>query len=417
MKKFFVLISILFITTASFAQEYEYEEVKPKKIEGKGLFFNSAYQMLDGIIVPEATPNNDPKVVRWKDPQTFFIIELGPQPRRITDLTISCDYNDEYVVEFSIDNKTWKKFATVKPEYGNVKSGMKTISSIKGELGYQSDLVIERAPMKFIKVSAVKGDGEFAISEIKFFIAKEKKEQAKKDEGKKKGIESETAAEAFEDGTLVKANESNDIFIIMNNKKLYVPSVKVLEILGYKVNNAKGVAKATLEKLASQPLIIKVHGREYFEIVGEYKKPLSVAEFDAKKYDDKAVVSVSKEVLDKIPFEKKEIPKFKDGELLKAGNDIYLIMNNKKIYIPAMSIFNALGFKMEKVKDIEKETLDLLESHPLILITPAKKGKYFEVRGEYKRTLVDGEFEQRKLDLKCVYNVDAIRFGLIPYEK
>lgn len=419
MKKLLFILALL--SQFSFSQSIEYEQVTPKKVEGKGKFFNSAYQMMDGVAVPDATPNTDPRNVRWTDVQTFFVFELGPQPRRITDLIISCDYDDEYLLEFSLDKKTWKKFAVIKPEHGNVRSGMKTLSSRKGDENFIDGMVIERAPMKFIKVSATKGDGNFAISEIKFFISKEKKEEAKKDDEKKKGIESETAGMSFEDGTLVKAKDGKDIYLIMNNKKLYIPSLKILEVLGFKSNQVQEVSKDILDKLASQPLIVKVHGREYFEIVGESKKPLSPQEFDSKKYDDAAVYVIPKQTLDKIPDDKALIqapaPTFKDGDLVKAGNDIFLIMNNKKIYIPAISVFNALGFEMKNVREIDKAILDKLESHPLILITPEKKGKYFEVRGEYKRTLMDGEFEQRKLDLKCVYNVNALRFGLIPYEK
>ncbi len=120
------------------------------------------------------------------------------------------------------------------------------------------------------------------------------------------------------DGKLLKTSDSFKVYVIISNKKKWIPTPEVFETLGYKWTNITVLSNTDLNK----------------------------------------------------------IPDFEDNLIRAVGNyKVYLVVNGISRHIPNPEIFLDYGFKWEEVKDVPQSTIDKYTR--AILIRESRQGKIY----------------------------------------
>ena len=145
--------------------------ITPKSIKGYGEFSNAAKLIIDQKIPPEETPWDDPRCVYWTSPQTYFVIDLG-SAYWITGLTLQVDLNDEYVVETSMDGQTFTPMVVIDGDWGEIGTGMETLSTIPTDAEFLPEMVLRPARARYVKLSVRSGDDFYAVSELLIYGSK-----------------------------------------------------------------------------------------------------------------------------------------------------------------------------------------------------------------------------------------------------
>ncbi len=126
--------------------------------------------MTDGIFPDEMT--------QWSKESTWWT-GTGPQytfyfdsTYYLSDITLSVDNNDDYLIEYTTDGIDWHTLFTIDENDGEItetQGGFDILSSIAGDDEYLSVLDFETVVAKAVRVSATDGDGNYAINEIQTF--------------------------------------------------------------------------------------------------------------------------------------------------------------------------------------------------------------------------------------------------------
>jgi hypothetical protein len=81
---------------------------------------------------------------------------------------VSVDCNDDYLVEYSLDNLIWTTLFTIDDTYGDTLNGMDTMSSVSGDLQYVAGLDFAPVQARYARISATDGDYRSAVGELRF---------------------------------------------------------------------------------------------------------------------------------------------------------------------------------------------------------------------------------------------------------
>ena len=138
------------------------------KVEGFGDFYNRVGLIIDNSIPPEEGNWNGDKCVYWENFDTFFVVDLG-SVIEVSGIVTQVESDDDYRIDYSLDNLEFFPLLDIISDYGEVNSGMDTISSIPGDLEYINDLDFFPVEAQYIKIYATDGDGSFSISELQVF--------------------------------------------------------------------------------------------------------------------------------------------------------------------------------------------------------------------------------------------------------
>ncbi|MBK6405845.1 MAG: hypothetical protein IPF66_12845 [Holophagales bacterium] len=129
-----------------------------REAQGRGL--SGAPAATDGLLAPEgaaaAAALAAGRVVRLVDPEAFLAVDLGA-PRPVGALLLQADAGDTYLVEASVDGRTWTGILRV--EAGDALYGMRT---------RRAELPGPREA-RFLLVHAEGGDGTYAVGELAAF--------------------------------------------------------------------------------------------------------------------------------------------------------------------------------------------------------------------------------------------------------
>jgi len=90
----------------------------------------------------------------------------------LSDITLSVDNNDDYLIEYTSDGIDWHTLFTINENNGEItetQGGFDIMNSIAGDDEYLSVLDFETVVAKAVRVSATDGDGNYAINEIQTF--------------------------------------------------------------------------------------------------------------------------------------------------------------------------------------------------------------------------------------------------------
>jgi hypothetical protein len=169
--KTFVFIGILILASnlnPFSLQEDQQEIITPRSIEGEGFFNNTVRLLIDGQSPPEGSAWNSDHNIYWERTDTSFIVDLGGE-FIVTGLLLQVDGNDNYNIDYSLDGLDYLPLIQILEDYGEIASGMDTMSTIPEDPHFVVDLEFEPVSARFIKVTAVAGDSKFALSEIQVF--------------------------------------------------------------------------------------------------------------------------------------------------------------------------------------------------------------------------------------------------------
>jgi hypothetical protein len=139
--------------------------LKARIASGYGEFFNAAALMIDQRMLPQGTDYNNRSCVHWGNAETYFVIDLG-EVCSITGLTVQVDNNDDYLIQVSLDGRRFNPLLTVRGDWGKADMGMDTFSTLPDDPHHVPEMAIRPTRGRFIKISAVEGDGAYSVSEV-----------------------------------------------------------------------------------------------------------------------------------------------------------------------------------------------------------------------------------------------------------
>jgi len=167
MNKFLILtIPLLIISIAFLTPVVQAAYITPHSVTGTGSYNNSPDLIIDGYIPEEWTPWTESSNVWWYGTTPTFTIDLG-DIYIIEDITLQVDNNDDYRVQYSLNNSDWDTLFTIDSGFGDVGWGMDTMTTISGDSEYISEIDFS-SPVKarYIRIFAIDGDNMYAVSEL-----------------------------------------------------------------------------------------------------------------------------------------------------------------------------------------------------------------------------------------------------------
>lgn len=162
-----VFLAGLAFATAAFSQV-----ITPMSITAIGPFTNNLNVVVDGFVPPETTSWTDPVNVFWSGFDTSITVDYG-STHLITDVLLSVDNNDVYLVDYSVDGVTFTPLFTIMVDDGNISpgvGGMDTMSSDATSADYIAGIDFTSVNARFLRFQAVPGgDGLNSIGELVAF--------------------------------------------------------------------------------------------------------------------------------------------------------------------------------------------------------------------------------------------------------
>lgn len=129
-----------------------------REVQGKGL--DGPPAATDGFLAAEGSGAGEARAagsaLRLADPEAFLVVDLG-SPRLVGALLLQADAGDAYMVEGSLDGRSWT--GLLRLEQGDAGYGMRTR---KAELPASKEV-------RFLLVHASGGDGNYAVGELAAF--------------------------------------------------------------------------------------------------------------------------------------------------------------------------------------------------------------------------------------------------------
>jgi hypothetical protein len=141
-------------------------------ISGTGSYTNSPSILADDYFPVEGSSWNKSDTVYWESwwqPYTTFTFDMGAK-YLLQDLTFSVDNNDYYDIQYSVDNSTWSLLFEISRFWGEIGTGMDTMSSISGHSEYISNLDFAAVDARYLRIFAVDAsDRKYAVGEVSAF--------------------------------------------------------------------------------------------------------------------------------------------------------------------------------------------------------------------------------------------------------
>ncbi len=133
---------------------------------GTGTYNNSPDPLLiDHVIPNEGTYWRADTNVWWYGTDPVFTIDLG-STYKVEDVVVSVDNNDDYEVEYSLDNTTWTHLFSIDNTYGEITWGMDTMSTDFTDPEYVSQIDFTPVQARYLRIFATDGDYMYAVAEV-----------------------------------------------------------------------------------------------------------------------------------------------------------------------------------------------------------------------------------------------------------
>lgn len=145
-----------------------------------------------------------------------------------------------------------------------------------------------------------------------------------------------------EDGALIMATSSPEVYVVKNGRKRHIPSAFAFEKLGYRWNNIKKISKKILDSYSEDELLKASDGSAVYIIIAGMKRHIPSAEvFESYgfNWDDISVIP------------KAELENYPDVILIRGAGDVkvFLLAGGKKHWIPSVAVFNSKGYKWDMI--------------------------------------------------------------------
>lgn len=221
-----------------------------------------------------------------------------------------------------------------------------------------------------------------------------------------KGEKPSGSAPAYPDGALIKTSDSFKVYVVINQKKKWIPTPEVFETLGYKWTAIAEITKETLKSILDfeDNLIRPIGDYKVYLVVNGIKRHIPNPEiflnYGFSWEDVKDVPQIT-------------IDKYSRGYLVresKQGTIYYLRSDGVKKWIPNPEIFSSYNNKWEDVQVISKKEM---ESYPETnLIQLEGDNRIYLIEGNTKRHIPSAEiFNKYGYDWDKAMKVNEVEFG------
>ena len=175
-------------------------------------------------------------------------------------------------------------------------------------------------------------------------------------------------------GSLLRANDSEKVYLIENGKKRWITSSAAFALNGYKWNDVvlviskelglyKNGEDIVVSELKKDGSLIKDSGNKVYLIENGKKRWITTAEiFISNGYNWNDIITIFNEELDLYPNGENIYMNIEDGSLVKSNSaKVYLIENGKKRWITAAEVFVSNGYNWTDVITVSEEGLEQYE--------------------------------------------------------
>ncbi len=161
-------------------------------------------------------------------------------------------------------------------------------------------------------------------------------------------------ADDFSEGTVVKAADNSEVFVIKKGKKRHVPSVKAFEDLGLRWDKIVTVAREVIDSHSDDILVKSDASSAVFLLSGGKKRHITdPSVFEAQGLDWEDITTLSAKELNGYSLVGRMT-------LLRAKGDarVYFISGVKRQWIPSEAVFNRRGFRWEDIVVVDESERD-----------------------------------------------------------
>lgn len=123
----------------------------------------------DGIFPAQGSAANGATTVSWNGNGADKGFKFAFDGRYLLeDIRLSVDANDQYRLDYSLDDVNWLPLFTVFASYGEITSGMDTMSTVLGDPDYVAQIDFSPVAASFVRITADDGVKPYAIGEVAF---------------------------------------------------------------------------------------------------------------------------------------------------------------------------------------------------------------------------------------------------------
>ncbi|MBU3924335.1 DUF5018 domain-containing protein, partial [Patescibacteria group bacterium] len=212
-------------------------------------------------------------------------------------------------------------------------------------------------------------------------------------------------AGGFSDGALVKISDSFRVYVIIGQKKKWIPTPEVFETLGYKWGNVTIISKADLDKIPD-------YEDNLIRTIGDYKVYLVVNGIRRHIPNPEIFLDYGFTWSDVKDVPSETITKYKPARLVresKQGKIYYLSALGVKKWIPTAEIFTSYGNKWEDIQVISKKEMDSYATSNLMKLIGSPD--VYLIENNTKRLIPSAEiFNKNKYDWAKILEANKIEF-------
>lgn len=167
---FFIVAFSLIIFTQSLNsyQETEGELIRPRAVEGEGIYNNRIQMLVDGQMPAEGSEWDGELCVHWENTETFFVFDLGGV-FQVNGILLQVDSDDDYQIDYSLNGEEYFPLLAIGVGDGEVESGMDTMSTVIDDPENVPGWELSPVEARYIKIYATQGNSAYAVSEVQVF--------------------------------------------------------------------------------------------------------------------------------------------------------------------------------------------------------------------------------------------------------
>jgi hypothetical protein len=165
----FFIIAFSIISFVMVLNSYQESElIRPRAVEGEGIYQNRIQLLIDGQMPAEGSEWNGDFCVHWEYLKTYFVFDLGGI-FQVNAILLQVDGDDDYQIDYSLNGEEYFPLLTISAGSGEVESGMDTLSTVIDDPENVPEWELFPVEARYIKVYATQGNSAYAVSEVQVF--------------------------------------------------------------------------------------------------------------------------------------------------------------------------------------------------------------------------------------------------------
>lgn len=159
---------IIFALALNSYQEGENKLIRPRSVEGEGIYKNRIQLLIDGQMPAEGSAWNGDFCVHWEYKETYFVFDLGGI-FQVGGILLQVDCDDDYQIDYSLDGEQYSALLTISASDGEVATGMDTMSTVLNDPENVPEWKFSPVQARYIKIYAAGGNNAYSVSEVQVF--------------------------------------------------------------------------------------------------------------------------------------------------------------------------------------------------------------------------------------------------------